>query len=260
MQPKVRKRRPSPKRLVSARAVKHREEREHANGASPVQVSAPRILIVDDHAVVRLGLNAVLKQEFPDAKIAEASNAQEALEKSWAGKWDLVFLDICMPGRNGLELLKELKRQFPKLPVLVISANSEEDLAVRALRGGAAGFLAKDSPPAEWTTGARKALSGGKYITPWLAEKMATRIESSANGDRAPHESLSDREYQVMSMLSAGQTVKEIAAEISLSIKTISTYRTRILEKMRLRNNAELMRYSVQNGLANLTAPISHAG
>ena len=260
MESKVRARRSSSKHSASAKAASNHGGDVHANGDSPSKSSAPKILIVDDHAVVRLGLNAVLRQEFPDAQIAEASNAQEALEKSWADKWDLVFLDICMPGRNGLELLKELRRQYPKLPVLVISANSEEDLAVRSLRGGAAGFLAKDSAPAEWASGARKALSGGKFITPWLAEKIATRIESSANGDRVPHESLSDREYQVMSMLAAGKTVKEIAAEISLSIKTISTYRTRILEKMRLRNNADLMRYSVQYGLGNLTTPAALTG
>ena len=259
MESKVRARRSSSKRPVSEKILNNRGECGHANGATTAKSSTPRILIVDDHAVVRLGLNAVLKQEFPAAIIVAASTAQEALEKSWSGKWDLVFLDICMPGRNGLDLLKELKKQYPKLPVLVISANSEEDLAVRALRGGAAGFLAKDSAPSEWMAGAKKALSGGKYITPWLAEKMATRIESGGNGDRAPHESLSDREYQVMSMLSAGKTVKEIAAEISLSIKTISTYRTRILEKMRLRNNADLMRYSVQYGLSNLTTPIEIA-
>jgi DNA-binding NarL/FixJ family response regulator len=256
------RRRKTPKRLIASKrregkAVRHSGSRfEGQVIAAPAEDTSllippnPRILLIDDHAVVRIGLRTVLHERFPGAYIVEAANEQEALDQAWKdGDWHLVFLDISMQSKHGLDLLKQLLRERPKLPVLVVSVNCEEDLALRAIRTGAAGYLSGVATPVEWVEAALKALAGGKYITPWLAEKMATRIV--LNRSDVPHEELSDREFQVMSMIGGGRTVKEIAADISLSIKTISTYRTRVLEKLRLRNNAEVMRYCLQNGIVD---------
>ncbi|MEQ1851770.1 MAG: response regulator transcription factor [Chthoniobacteraceae bacterium] len=206
-----------------------------------------RILIVDDHFVVRQGLTLILRERYPEAVFGEAANAQEALDLAWKQEWEVVLLDISMPGRGGLEVLKELRKTRPKTPVIVLSMHSEEQFAVRVLKLGAASYVRKDSAGNDLLLAMEAALRGGRYITPATAEKLAEHVGTDT--ERPGHEALSDREYQVMCMLAAGKTVKEVGAELSLSIKTISTYRTRILEKMRLRNNAEIMSYALRLGL-----------
>jgi DNA-binding NarL/FixJ family response regulator len=206
-----------------------------------------RILIVDDHAMVREGLKRILLDEFKDATFGEAANTTEALEQIWKKKWDIALLDITMHGRTGLDVLKEIRASGSKVPVLVLSAHPEEQYAVRVLKAGAAGYLTKESAPQELCRALRKVCSGGKYITPTLAEQLAAEVQSSG---RPAHESLSNREYQVMLLIAAGKVPKEIGDELSLSVKTVGTYRTRILEKLKLKNNAELMRYVLERGLS----------
>jgi two-component system, NarL family, invasion response regulator UvrY len=206
-----------------------------------------RILIVDDHAMVREGLKRILLDEFKDAAFGEASNATEALDQVWKKPWELVLLDISMHGRSGLDVLKEIRASASKVPVLVLSGHPEEQYAVRVLKAGAAGYLVKESAPQELCRAARRVLSGGKYITPSLAEQLAAQVQSS---NRPPHEALSNREYQVMLLIAAGKAPKEIGDELSLSVKTVGTYRARILEKLNLKNNAELMRYVMERDLS----------
>jgi two-component system invasion response regulator UvrY len=206
-----------------------------------------RILIADDHAVVRQGLKQVLADEFADAEFGEAGTAPEALSLASQGHWDVVVTDISMPGRSGLELLKDLQAIHPHLPVLVLSMHPEDEFAVRVIRAGAAGYLNKDTAPAELAQAVRKVMAGGRYVSAALAEQLATGLQRG--GDKPPHELLSDREFEVFRLIASGKAVKEIAAELSLSVKTISTYRTRVLEKMNLRTNADLMRYATQRGL-----------
>jgi two-component system, NarL family, invasion response regulator UvrY len=206
-----------------------------------------RILIVDDHAMVREGLKRILLDEFKDAAFGEASNATEALDQVWKKPWGLVLLDVSMHGRSGLDVLKEIRASASKVPVLVLSGHPEEQYAVRVLKAGAAGYLVKESAPQELCRAVRKVLSGGKYITPTLAEQLAAEVQSSG---RPAHEALSNREYQVMLLIAAGKAPKEIGDELSLSVKTVGTYRTRILEKLTLKNNAELMRYVMERGLS----------
>lgn len=179
----------------------------------------------------------------------EASNGQEALNKVSENNYDVVLLDISMPGRNGLDILKQLKREKPKLHVLMLSVYPEEQYAVRALRAGASGYLTKESAPSELIAAVRKISQGGKYVTSLLAEKLAFDLEFYV--EEPHHKLLSDREYQVMCMIATGKTVKEIARELSLSVQTISTYRTRILEKMKMKNNAEIIHYAVKQGLVD---------
>ena len=206
-----------------------------------------RIMIADDHRIVREGLKQILA-ETPDMIVVdEASNGQEVLGKVWENDYDVVLLDISMPGRSGLDILKQLKNERPKLAVLVLSMYSEEQYAMRALRAGASGYMTKESAPDELIEAIRKVSTGRKYISPTVAEKLAVSLE--AKDERPAHENLSDREYQVMCMIASGKTIKSIADELSLSVKTVSTYRTRILEKMRMKNNAELTHYSIQNRL-----------
>jgi two-component system invasion response regulator UvrY len=207
----------------------------------------PAILLADDHEVVRKGLIQILAKSVPDLSVDEAVSGHEAL--AWALKTDyaLVVLDISMPGRGGLEVLREIRSRRPKIPVLILSMHPEEEYAVRALRAGASGYVTKDSAAEELAAAVRRVLAGGRYVSGSLAERLAGELKPS--GGRMPHETLSDREYQVMRMLAAGKTVKEIGEELSLSVKTISTYRSRVLEKMRLRNNAEIARYAVENRL-----------
>jgi DNA-binding NarL/FixJ family response regulator len=206
-----------------------------------------RILIADDHRIVREGLKQILA-ETPDMIVVdEASNGQEVLAKAWKNDYDVVLLDISMPGRSGLDILKQLKSERPKVSVLVLSMYSEEQYAMRALRAGASGYMTKESAPDELIEAIRKVSTGRKYISATVAEKLAVSLEAS--NERPAHESLSDREYQVMCMIASGKTIKTIADELSLSVKTVSTYRTRILEKMRMKNNAELTHYSIQNRL-----------
>ena len=206
-----------------------------------------KILIADDHIIVRRGLKQIVA-EFPDMIVAgEASNFQEVLDKVDKKDFDVVVLDITLPGRSGMDVLKQLKSQDSKLPVLVLSMHPEEQYAVRALRAGASGYLTKESAPDELIAAIRKVATGGKYISPSLAEKLAFELDTGTA--KSPHEALSDREYQVLCMIASGKTVKEIAEELILSVKTISTYRTRLLEKMGMKSNAELTHYAIKNRL-----------
>lgn len=206
-----------------------------------------RVLIADDHAIVRQGLKQILR-DVPEVLVAgEASSGDQTLERLRSGEWDLVVMDISMPGRNGLEILKLLKHENPKLPVLILSMHSEDQFAVRMLKAGAAGYLTKESAPDELVKAIRKIISGGRYVSPTLAEKLAFNMHPES--EKQAHEILSDREFQVMRMIARGQSVKEIGEELTLSVKTISTYRARVLEKLHLRTNAELIHYALQNGL-----------
>ena len=206
-----------------------------------------KILLADDHTVVRHGLKQILADEFKRATFGEARNAQEALNLVWKENWDVVILDITMPGRSGLEVLREIRKAKPKLPVLVLSMHPENQFAVRVLKRGAAGYMTKESAANELVGAIKKVLAGGRYVSTSLAEKLATYLASDTQ--KPPQELLSDREFQVLRLIASGKIVSEIAKELSLSVKTISTYRTRILEKMGLRNNAELMHYAMQQGL-----------
>jgi two-component system invasion response regulator UvrY len=206
-----------------------------------------KALIADDHAIVRRGLKEILAEEFDVEQFGEAGNASQVLELVYKQNWDILILDITMPGRSGLEVLKEVKHDHPQLPVLVLSIHPEDQFAIRTLRAGAAGYMTKENAPEELINAVRKVLGGGKYVSSSLAEKLAVEVTTDAG--KPPHEALSDREYQVMRMLASGKTVGAIAKELSLSVKTISTHRARILEKMRMKNNAELTRYVLSNGL-----------
>jgi two-component system invasion response regulator UvrY len=206
-----------------------------------------RILIVDDHALFREGIKRILASEFPNAVFGEAANTGEALAQLWVKPWELVLLDVSMRGRSGLDVLKEIRASSSKVPVLVLSAHPEEQYALRALKAGAAGYLTKECVPQELCRAARKVCGGGKYITSTLAEQLAAEVESSG---RPAHETLSNREYQVMLLLAAGKVPKEVGNELSLSVKTVGTYRARVLEKLKLKNNAEIMRYVMERGLS----------
>lgn len=206
-----------------------------------------KILIADDHAIVREGLKQIVVETSDMVVADEASTGHEVLDKVRNNEYTVVVLDISMPGGDGLNILKQIKREKHKLPVLVLSVHSEEQYAVRALRAGAAGYLTKESAPSELISAIRRVSGGRKYISPLLAEKLALDLESDREKPR--HETLSDREYQVMCMIASGKRVKEISEELCLSVKTISTYRSRILEKMRMNNNAELTHYAIKHGL-----------
>jgi two-component system invasion response regulator UvrY len=206
-----------------------------------------RILLVDDHAVVRQGLKQMLAGSLAGAVFADAANGEEAVGEVRAADWDLVVLDMSLPDQSGLEVLKELRRLRQKLPVLVLSMYPEEQFAVRALRAGADGYLTKRTVAAELLTAVRKLLAGGRYLSQSLAEKLA--VDLRADSRRAPHETLSDREYQVFRLLALGTRVKQIGEELSLSPQTVSTHRSRILAKMALLTNAELTQYALRNHL-----------
>ena len=205
------------------------------------------ILIVDDHAMLRGGLRALLQSGFDSVAFGEAQDGAQALDVLRADTWDIVVLDVSLPGRNGLDLLKEIKAERPRLPVLVLTGHREDELAVRSLKAGASGYLTKESAPDELVRAVRKILNGGRYVTEAVAEQLAG--EAGHDVQQRPHDALSDREYDVMCRLASGKTVTEIANEMSLSVKTISTYRTRILQKMRLRNNAAIVQYAHRNHL-----------
>ena len=205
-------------------------------------------LVVDDHAIVRRGLKEILVDEFRGAEVGEAQNAQEAFELILHKGWDVVVMDITMPGRSGLDLLKEVKRACPKLPVLILSIHPEEQLAVRVLKAGASGYMTKETAPDELVSAVRKVIAGGKYVSGTLAEMLASGLEAAGDG-RPLHERLSDREYEVFRLIASGLTVSEIAGDLSLSVKTVSTYRARVLEKMKMKTNAELMNYALKNEL-----------
>lgn len=190
----------------------------------------------------------MLKENFPEAEFGEASSAQQTLECAWAHPWDLIVLDISMPGRSGLDVLRDLRQARPETPILVQSMHAEDHFAIRVLRGGALGYITKDSMPEELIRAVQKVLGGGRYVSVSLAEKLAEFL--SGGGDsRSPHEALSDREFQIMRMLASGRVVKDIGSELNLSIKTISTYRSRLLDKLHLRTNAELAQYAIREGL-----------
>jgi two-component system invasion response regulator UvrY len=206
-----------------------------------------RILIVDDHPIVRQGLRQTLADTARIGEIAEAATPQEALDFIRQREWDAVILDIGLPGRGGLEVLKDIKGEVPRLPVLILSMHSEQQYAVRALRAGASGYLTKEAAPNDLVDAIRKIVAGRRYISPEIAERLATEL--TVDAARPLHASLSDREFDVLRSIASGQTVGDIADRLSLSVKTVSTYRARILEKMRLKNNAELMHYVLTNHL-----------
>lgn len=206
-----------------------------------------RVLIADDHEVVRRGLKDILEDALGKFKLWEARTAQEAIELVMNQPFDLVLLDINMPGRSGLEVLEEIKHLRPKTPVLMLSVAPEEDYAVRCLKLGAAGYLSKRSASEELVTAVTKAMAGGRYVTPAVAEKLAAAL--SGKPCDAPHGALSNRELEVLKLIAAGKTIKEIACELLLSAKTIATYRARLSEKMGLTTNVELARYAIQHHL-----------
>ena len=206
-----------------------------------------KVLIADDHTVVREGLKQILADDAQLTVVGEAADGNEVLKALEGLNVDALVLDITMPGRNGLDVLKEVKRKRPMLPVLVLSMHPEDQFAIRILRAGAAGYITKESAPEELVGALRKVCSGGKYVSPQLAEKLAVFIEDE--GTRPAHEKLSDREFEVLRMLALGKTVTEVAEELLLSVKTVSTYRSRVLEKMKMTSNADLTRYALQNGL-----------
>ena len=205
------------------------------------------ILIADDHAILRRGLKEILIGELEGAVFHEAGSAQNVLDHIQIHPCDLVILDITMPGRSGLDLLRDLQQLRPALPVLMLSMHPENQYAKRVLRAGASGYMNKETAPKELVKAVRKVLAGGRYVSAGLAEKLAADL--SANDTRLPHERLSDREFEVLRMIASGKTVSQIADELHLSVTTVSTYRARILEKMGMANNAELMRYAMHNRL-----------
>lgn len=208
-----------------------------------------KVLIAEDHAIVRKGLKQLLAETSDLVVSGEAASSQEALAELMKSDYDVVLLDITMPGGGGLSVLNELKSLKPDLAVLVLSMHPEDQYALRVLKAGASGYLTKDSAPEELIEAIRRVSQGGRYISAAVAERLASTLTTDL--DNLPHETLSDREYQVMCMIAAGKTVNEIAHELCLSVKTISTYRSRLLEKMRMKSNAELTRYAIQNDLVD---------
>lgn len=203
-------------------------------------------LVADDHAIVRKGLAQILCDEFPSANVKEVTNSHEVMEAVRKESWDVILLDISMPGRNGIETLKQIRSEGIKTPVLMLSMHSEDQYAIRVLKAGASGFLNKETATEELLLAVRKVLTGRKYITPTMAEKLIDTLE---DGQKPAYASLSDRELQVLQHIASGKTVTDIADQLSLSINTISTYRSRILDKLKLNNNAELTRYAIDNNL-----------
>ena len=209
-----------------------------------------KILLVDDHALVRRGVAHVLREDLPDLTIVEKGTAQDAIEATQTTSWDLVILDINLPDKSGLDALKDIKRVCPDLPVLILSLYPEAHYARRALKASASGYLTKDSAPEEVTTAVKRILQGGRYVSASLAEQLAADLGTTSGEAREPHEMLSDRELEVLRLIGSGNTPTEIAEQLTLSIKTVSTYRARILEKLNLRTTAELIRFAVDHQLA----------
>ena len=206
-----------------------------------------KVLIADDHPIVREGLKKVIEKS-PDMHVAgEAEGGQEVLDAVEREDWDVLILDFSMPGKSGLDVLRDLRNRRPNLPVLVLSMHPESELAPRLLKAGAAGYLNKESAPKELVNAIRKLHDGGRYVSPALAEKLAADLAGGA--DRPPHEQLSDREYQVLLAIAAGKSAHDVAAELSISVKTVRTYRDRIMEKLALSNDVELTRYALDNNL-----------
>jgi two-component system invasion response regulator UvrY len=212
-----------------------------------------KILIADDHTVVRKGLRQILAEGFKRATFGEAADGQQALEQVWKEPWDIVILDLTMPGRSGLEVLKEIKKTQPKLPVLILSMHPEDQFAVRLLKAGASGYMTKESAAEELVGAVNKAIAGGCYVSVQFGEKLASFLAHNTPG--APHESLSDREFLVLRLIASGKPVSLIARELSLSVKTVSTYRVRLLEKMSMTNNAQLVQYAFRHQLVEQLVP-----
>lgn len=208
-----------------------------------------RILVADDHPVVRRGIRQIITAAGDMRVACEAANGRELLERARTVEHDLVLLDLSMPEMSGLDLLKQLKRERPKIPIMILTVSSENQFAIRALRAGAAGYLTKDAAPTELVGAVRKVVKGGRYLTPSMAERLAGYL--TADTDKPPHEKLSDREYQVLRMIAAGKSTRLISTELALSVKTISTYRSRIFEKMQMKSPAELAAYAVRNRLSD---------
>jgi len=206
-----------------------------------------KIIIADDHAVVRKGLMQILLESFPNANIAEVTDAESLLKQIFKEPWDLVISDISMPGISGLDVLPQIKQNYPKLPVLILSMYSEDLYAIRVLKAGASGFLNKDFVPEQLVNAVNQLLIGKKYISANIAEKLAGTIDLGNN--KPAHESLSNREFEVFKYIASGQTVSDIAHRLSLSVTSISTYRARIIAKMHLKTNADIMLYSIENKL-----------
>ena len=206
-----------------------------------------KLLLVDDHELIRAGLKQLLQASLGHLVVGEARNADEAILLLDQQAWDIAITDLTMPGRSGLDLLVELKKLRPELPVLVLSVLSEDEVAVRVLKSGAAGFVHKETSGEELVKAVRKVIAGGKYVSPSLAEKLALRI--TAPETEEPHKKLSDREYVVMTMLASGTSLTQIGKILALSIKTISTYRSRILQKLHMETNADLTRYALKHRL-----------
>ena len=209
-----------------------------------------KILIADDHAIVREGLKQIVAEESDMKVTGEAANASELFELLDGDSWEIVVLDINMPGKSGLEALKEMKTRNIKVPVLILSMFSEDQYGLRAIKAGAAGYLKKVSAPTELVSAIRKIVGGGKYISPTLAEKLADNVD--VNNKKSLHQNLSDREYQIICFISLGKSAEEIAEELAISIHTVYSYRNRILEKMHLKSNVELTQYAIQNKLIEI--------
>ena len=210
-----------------------------------------KVLIADDHPVVREGLKQIISKAIDMTVSGEALNGQEVLDKVRAEHWDVLVLDLNMPRHDGLEIIKELRRERQKLPILILSVHPEDQFGVRVLKAGASGFMNKEAAPKELITAIRKIVTGGKYISSSLAEKLADRLDLDATVQ--PHESLSDREYQVFCMIVSGKSVKEMAEQLAISEKTVRTYRDRIMMKMNMKNDVELTRYAILHKLVERT-------
>jgi two-component system, NarL family, invasion response regulator UvrY len=206
-----------------------------------------KILIADDHAIVREGLKQILADTKDITVVGDAENGNDAIKLARLSDADVLLLDISMPDKSGIEVLKQIKKESPQIAVLMLSMHREDQYAIRSLKAGAAGYLNKQSAPAELVDAIRQVAAGRKYISPALAQELANQIGDDHN--LPPHETLSDREYQTLIMIGSGKTVSDIALELSLSVKTISMYRTRLLQKMKLRHNAELTHYAIKNHL-----------
>ena len=206
-----------------------------------------RILIADDHAIIRKGLKQILLEEYPSAFIDEVGDAEGVIKKAITSEWDIIICDLSMPGRSGLDVVHDIKQNFPKLPVLILSLHPEEQYAIRVLKAGAAGYLSKEVATEELVKAVQRVLQGRKYISASIAEKLADELDQNAN--KPPHEILSDREFYVFKLIAEGKGVSEIAELLSLSVTTVSTYRSRILIKMNAKANAELTQYAIKNKL-----------
>ena len=208
-----------------------------------------KVLIADDHAILRRGLTEILARELEGAVCGEAKDAQEVVAKVQSERWDLVILDLSMPGRSGLDVLRDIRGMQPKLPILVLSMHPEDQYGKRILKAGASGYMNKESAPEELIRAIRKVLAGGRYVSPALAERLVMDLNEDVT--RPVHEALSDREFEVLRMIASGKTVTQIAEELHLSAATVSTYRARILEKMKMTTTAQLMRYALSNHLVD---------